>query len=242
MTPHTLLIIQVGTPPQDIRDQLGDLPSWFGNALDVAPDGMLVVRAFEGALLPEPRKDCVAIITGSWAMVTDREPWSEYVAQWIRAAMAIEMPLFGVCYGHQLMAHALGGVVDYHPQGREVGCEMIQLLPAAMEDELLRQSPAQFPAHLTHEQTVITLPQGAVALARSAHDPHQIIRYGRFAVSTQYHPEFTPKHLEAMIRRRAAVLVAEQREPEQMIKALRETPDARAVLGSFLRGCTCIAS
>lgn len=85
------------------------------------------------------------------------------------------MPLFGVCYGHQLIAHALGGVVDYHPAEREVGCEKNQLPPWGMADELLRQSPAQFPAHLTHEQTVITLPEGAVAFAHSTHDPHQII-------------------------------------------------------------------
>lgn len=129
LTSPTLLIVQVGTPPADIRDQLGDLPSWFAAALGLSPNDMKVVRAFEGELLPSPCKGRVAIITGSWAMVTDRAPWSEYVAQWIREAMRIEMPLFGVCYGHQLIAHALGGVVDYHPAGREVGCEMIQLLP-----------------------------------------------------------------------------------------------------------------
>ncbi|MFS2068757.1 glutamine amidotransferase [Pseudomonas sp. CT11-2] len=230
-----VLIVQVGTPPDDIRDQLGDLPAWFGTALGVSSDEVTVVRAFEGERLPDPCDDCVAIITGSWAMVTDREPWSEYVAQWIREAMTIEMPLFGVCYGHQLMAHALGGVVDYHPDGREVGCEMIQLLPVAMEDELLKQWPARFPAHLTHEQTVITLPEGAIALARSNHDPHQIIRYGRHAISTQYHPEFSPGHLEALIRRRSALLIAEHRDPIKMLNDLQETPDAQAVLRRFVQ-------
>ncbi|EJM84824.1 GMP synthase family protein [Pseudomonas sp. GM67] len=168
-------------------------------------------------------------------MVTDREPWSEYVAQWIREAMTIEMPLFGVCYGHQLMAHALGGVVDFHPDGREVGCEMIQLLPVAMEDELLKLWPVRFPAHLTHEQTVITLPEGAIALARSNHDPHQIIRYGRHAISTQYHPEFSPGHLEALIRRLFALLIAEHRDPIKMLNDLQETPDAQAVLRRFVQ-------
>jgi GMP synthase (glutamine-hydrolysing) len=234
LTSSKLLIVQVGTPPADIRDQLGDLPSWFAAALGHSPSDMDVVRAFEGELLPSPCKDRVAIITGSWAMVTDRAPWSEYVAQWIREAIRVEMPLFGVCYGHQLIAHALGGVVDYHPTGREVGCELIQLLPSARDDELLKQWPAQFPAHLTHEQSVITLPDGAVALARSAHDPHQIIRYGRHAISTQYHPEFTPGHLEAMIRRRYALLVTEQRDPTQMLNALQETPSAQAIMRQFV--------
>lgn len=229
-----LLIVQVGTPPEDIRAQLGDLPVWFKKALGVSPADVEVVRAFEGEQLPPPRPDCVAIITGSWAMVTDREPWSEYVASWIREAMAIEMPIFGVCYGHQLIAHALGGVVDYHPAGREMGCETITLLPAAFDDEVLGDLPDEFAAHLTHMQTIVTLPAGAVPLAKSAHDPHQIVRYGRNAVSTQFHPEFTPRHMETLIRRREQDLIRERRDPDQMIGAITKAPHALAFLRCFV--------
>ncbi len=229
-----LLIVQVGTPPENIRAQLGDLPSWFRNALGVSATEVEVIRAFEGEQLPPPRPGCVAIITGSWAMVTDRAPWSEYVAGWIRDAMAIEMPMFGVCYGHQLIAHALGGVVDYHPEGREMGCELISLLPAAEDDEILCDWPSEFAAHLTHMQTIVSLPVGAVALARSAHDPHQVVRYGRKAVSTQFHPEFTARHMEILIRRREENLIKEQRDPDRMIEAIREAPYAQALLLRFV--------
>jgi GMP synthase (glutamine-hydrolysing) len=68
-----------------------------------------VARVYAGEPLPAPDNATIAVITGSWDMVTERLPWSEMTAAWIREAMAIEMPLFGVCYGHQLMAHALGG-------------------------------------------------------------------------------------------------------------------------------------
>ncbi len=77
--------------------------------------------------LPAPDSQTVAVMTGSWAMVTDRLAWSEKTAAWIRSAMAVEMPLFGICYGHQLMADALGGEVAYHPAGRETGCKAITL-------------------------------------------------------------------------------------------------------------------
>lgn len=193
-----------------------------------------MVRTFEGEQLPPPRRDCVAIITGSWAMVTDREAWSEYVAGWIREAMAIEMPMFGVCYGHQLIAYALGGVVDYHPEGREMGCETITLLPAAGDDEILGEWPTEFAAHLTHMQTIVTLPAGAVALAKSAHDPHQIVRYGRNAVSTQFHPEFTTTHMETLIRRREQDLLKERRDPVRMIEAIQEAPNALKLLRRFV--------
>lgn len=234
MTSPKLLIVQVGTPPEDIRAQLGDLPVWFRNALGISPAEAVVIRAFEGEQLPPPQRKSVAIITGSWAMVTDKEPWSEYVAEWIREAMAIEMPLFGVCYGHQLMAHALGGTVDYHPDGREMGCETVSLLPAADTDEMMSTWPKHFPAHLTHEQTIVKLPEGAVALARSNHDPHQVVRYGRNAISTQFHPEFTPDHLAALIRRRSAMLIAEERDPAHLMASLQETSHARGLLRRFV--------
>lgn len=229
-----ILIVQVGTPPEDLFSLLGDIPAWFRDALDVSPDEILAIRAFEGEPLPASHSNCVAIITGSWAMVTNREPWSEYVAEWIRQAMVVEMPLFGVCYGHQLMAYALGGVVGYHPDGREMGCEIINLLPAAKQDGVIGKWPERFRAHVTHEQTIISLPDGAVSLAYSTHDPHQIVRYGRNAMSTQFHPEFTPRHLVVMIRRREDLLISEGRNPTRMISEIEQTPEAQGVLRCFI--------
>ncbi|MBN0903368.1 gamma-glutamyl-gamma-aminobutyrate hydrolase family protein, partial [Pseudomonas aeruginosa] len=119
------------------------------------------MRVFEDEPLPTPDNQTIAVLTGSWAMVTDRLAWSERTADWIRQAVAIDMPLFGVCYGHQLMAHALGGEVAYHPGGRESGSQTITLSPWGVDDPLLSGLPATFPAHLSHLQTVTRLPEGA---------------------------------------------------------------------------------
>lgn len=230
-----LLIVQAGTPSEEIRAPLGDLPAWFCQALNRLVDTVRVIRVFEGEDLPAPDAGCAAIITGSWSMVTDREPWSEATADWIRKAMALEMPLFGVCYGHQLMAHALGGSVDFHPEGREIGCQTIEVLPEAADDTLLGAWPARFAAHLTHMQTVIELPPGARVLARSVHDPHQIVRYGHKAISTQFHPEFTPAISSAIIRARADVLRQEGKDPTALLDAVEEAPEAARLLREFLR-------
>jgi len=141
-----VLLLQMGSPPDDIRAREGDLSDWYARALGVGRDVLQVVRVFEGESLPEPGHNPAAIITGSWAMVTDRLDWSEATADWIRRAMALNMPLFGVCYGHQLMAHALGGQVGYHPAGLEAGCQEIELLPGAASDPLLQAVPARFHA------------------------------------------------------------------------------------------------
>lgn len=229
-----ILLIQVGTPPDELRARLGDLPSWFVRALGDAVQGVQVVRVFEGEPLPEPGQHAAAIITGSWAMVTDRLDWSECTAQWIRRAMAIGMPLLGVCYGHQLMADALGGKVDYHPDGPEIGYLDVELLPAAKDDPLLSTLPAHFGAHLTHMQSVLEPPPGSTVLARSAHEAHQILRYGPNALSVQFHPEFVPEVMNAVIDYRAAFLRERGAVPARMIDQTRDAPEARGLMQRFV--------
>ncbi|WP_433706658.1 glutamine amidotransferase [Paraburkholderia sacchari] len=235
MVSPSLLIIQVGTPPNEVRARFGDLPDWFCRVLERPRESVKVVRVFDGETLPRPDTRCVAIITGSWSMVTDLHPWSEATAQWIRDAIEIRMPLFGVCYGHQLMAHALGGKVDYHPRGREVGRHSVTLSPEALRDPLLQDWPQTFPAHLTHEQSIIELPTCAQALGYSAHDFHQIVRYGPGAISTQFHPEFTAEIAGACIEQSAAVLRAEGTDPAALLRTLGETEHATHLLRKFVK-------
>lgn len=230
----SIVLIQAGSPPDEIRKALGDYPAWFCRTLGVPEEEIHIVRVFEGEALPPPDPARAAVITGSWAMVSDLRPWSEKTAQWIRHAMAVDMPLLGVCYGHHLMAHALGGRVDYHSAGAEVGCHEIHLLDGARADPLLTDTPARFAGHLTHMQTVIDLPPGAQVLARSDHDPHQIVRYGRQAVSVQFHPEFTPEHCAAILRFHAAARHAAAADLDGLLARVRPAPEAAALLSRFV--------
>ncbi|HBW3531568.1 TPA: penicillin-binding protein 2 [Klebsiella pneumoniae] len=229
-----LLLVQTGTPPTAIRQAHGDLPRWFRTLLAPWQTQLTTVRVFEDEPLPAPDRQTVAVLTGSWAMVSDRLAWSERTADWIRQAVAIGMPLFGVCYGHQLMAHALGGEVAYHPGGRESGSQTITLSPWGVDDPLLSGLPATFPAHLSHLQTVTRLPEGATVLAASAHDPHQIVRYGPHAVSTQFHPEFTAPIARSLIRHREAVLQAEGIDAQRLHDEVQESPQGAAILTRFV--------
>jgi len=175
------------------------------------------------------------MITGSAAMVTERATWSERTAGWIRNAMDVELPLFGVCYGHQLMAHALGGRVDYLPGGREIGTQPIELLDAAASDSLACTLPASFRAHTTHEQSVLEPPPGSAVLARSARDPHQLLRHGPEAISTQFHPEFNAEVMRAYIKRKHADMQREGADPKQAFGNVAATPVARRLLRQFAR-------
>ncbi len=230
-----VLIIRTGQAPDNIRARHGDFPHWFRLGAQLAPHRVRVVDVAAGEALPAPHDVSGALITGSAAMVTDRAPWSERTAGWIRNAMDADLPLLGVCYGHQLMAHALGGRVDYLAGGREIGTVQIDLLPGAAHDSLTAPMPVQFRAHATHEQSVLEVPKGATVLARSARDPHHLIRYGRSAVSVQFHPEFNADVMRAYIRRKHHDMRREGFDPQHTYRQVAATPMARRLLKMFSR-------
>lgn len=195
-----LAIIQMGEPPEAILEQVGHQHTWFLAALSPDHERVKLFRPDQGELIPSPDHFSGAIITGSWAMVTDMLPWSEVTAEWIRQAHKDSLPLLGVCYGHQLITHALGGLVGNNPTGSERGLQLIELCGDYENDPLLKYMPKHISAWLSHQQTVLSPPEGAKVLAFSAQDSCQIIRYSDTTFSVQFHPEFTLDIMMACLR------------------------------------------
>ncbi|WP_058973624.1 glutamine amidotransferase [Type-D symbiont of Plautia stali] len=184
-----LALIQLEVPPPSVVAQIGEQPVWFIDALQLQPDDYVIIRPHLGEELPAFDRVSGAILSGSWAMVTDHADWSERTAAWIRGALEAALPLLGVCYGHQLMAYALGGKVGDNPNGWERGLKT--LTHGASRDPWLGSLPGEFQAWLSHRQSVLTPPPQAEVLARSKQDGCQILRYSAQALSVQFHPEFT---------------------------------------------------
>ncbi|WP_213990836.1 glutamine amidotransferase [Sodalis sp. dw_96] len=230
-----ILILQTGDAPEDVSQANGNYDRLFLLAAGLRPEQAAVVHLPSGERPDVPGAYGGVLITGSSAMVTDRLPWSEFAAAWLRQAMAEQVPIFGVCYGHQLLAYALGGEVDYHPGGMELGTFDVELLPAAEGDPLLTPLPHRFPANLIHSQTVLTPPPGAVVLARSQWDPHQILRYGENTLTVQFHPEFTAEVMHGFLQS------MEQEQPERgqelarVESGISGTPQSRDLMARFVR-------
>ncbi len=184
------LLVQTGRAPPALRARRGDYADWFRRGLGLSRADLVLVDARAGAMLPDARSFAGVIVTGSDSMVTDRAPWSEVAAAWLRDSVRRGVPVLGVCYGHQLLAHALGGRVDWNPTGGELGVVPMRRLPAAARDALCAALPWRFPAPSAHRQSVRTAPPGAVALVRSARDAHQALRFAPRAWGVQFHPEF----------------------------------------------------
>jgi GMP synthase (glutamine-hydrolysing) len=176
------------------------------------------------------------VLTGSHAMVTDREPWSEATARWLARLVAADAaPVLGICYGHQLLAHALGGEAGWHPRGDELGNAAIRLRPEADDDALFAGFPRVFSAAVSHSQTVPRLPPGAVLLAENDFEPHHAFRVGARAWGVQFHPEFSADISRLYLDCAGAGLRAEGRDLAAVRAGIEATPFAASVLPRFAR-------
>jgi GMP synthase (glutamine-hydrolysing) len=193
-----IAIIEMGTSPEIVIKQVGPQSQWFIDALDWQPEQYRIYRPeWQDALPTKDEVSCV-IISGSWSMVTEKLDWSERVAEWVRQAMDLQIPILGVCYGHQLMAYALGGKVIDNPKGAEQGMHLLsQGNTNTVTDPLLDGISSEFPAWLCHYQTVSQPPQGAEVLLKSEQDDHQMLRYNSRTYSVQFHPEFSRQTMAA---------------------------------------------
>ncbi len=231
------LILATGSAIDSVRRRLGDFPHWFRVAMGLPRDAVHVVDARYARALPEPRDFAGTIVTGSGAMVTDREPWSEAAAAWLGHATRAGHSVLGVCYGHQLLAHALGGRVDWNPRGREMGTVWVETRPEAAGDPLLGPNGSGFHAQATHRQSVVGPPAGALVLARSSLDDCHAFRIGDSAWGVQFHPEFSTAAMRAYIAARADAIRQEGQCPRRLRRDVSAAPRARAVLRRFVARC-----
>lgn len=227
-----IAILKTGETFRHLARELDDFEQWTWFGTGLPPDRVQAVAVHEGESLPELHEISAAIITGSHAMVTERQPWMLATAGWLQQAVASDLPLLGICFGHQLLVEALGGKVDWNPKGREIGTVSIQLTEAGKQDSLLGTLPADFPAHVTHSQSATRLPPGALRLASSDGDPHQAFRCGS-AWGVQFHPEFSEQAMRGYIDTLAEDLRAEGLDPEALRQEARATPEATSLLARF---------
>lgn len=221
--PKPILIASAGSTFPDLKNDLGDFADWIENGLD-APGTVARLDVRHCAELPDATDYAGIVVTGSHAMVTDRLDWSERLAAWLAGAVARDVPVLGICYGHQLLAHAVGGEVGYRPQGRELGTVSIELTSDAAADPLFRHMPVRFAGNMAHEQSVLSLPPGAVRLAQSEGEANQAFRVGSCGWGVQFHPEFSADVMRQYVDRSDAPDAAHP---------VADTPDAAALLKAF---------
>lgn len=232
-----ILIVKTGGAARRVREAHGDFDEMILSASGLKDHEARVVAVYQGEVLPEPEAVSGVIITGSPAMVTDREPWSTRLEEWVLKAHHSGVPVLGICYGHQLLGQAFGGSVGYHPDGMELGMVRITVEPAGQQDRLFGMLPGSFQANVIHSQTVLQLPQGAVRLAGNPYEPNHGFRIGETTWGVQFHPEFSADIMRDYIR-----LEAEDRQMDagwcgKMLEQVTEQNCGKRLFSAFVAVC-----
>jgi GMP synthase (glutamine-hydrolysing) len=231
MSSAPLLILVTGDPVAPTQERAGGFAHLVRAGLaGVWSDGFVEVDARHAAL-PEAGKFSGIIVTGSASSVTERAPWILRVEEYLEGAVRADHPVLGICFGHQLLGQALGGLVERNPRGREMGTVPIEIIA---DDPLLDRSIEPALAHATHVDSVTQLPKQARILARTTLEPHAALRFGERAWGVQFHPEFDEQVMSEYLTSRREILSQEGRDPEAMLAGVRPAAAGRLVLRRFV--------
>jgi GMP synthase-like glutamine amidotransferase len=190
-----LAILETGRPPGQLADEFGDYPAMFEAML--GPGFELERFDAQARNLPEPGAHDAYMITGSPAGVYDPLPWIEPLEQFVRDAKDARM--VGVCFGHQVMAQALGGEVEKSDKGWGAGLHRYDVV----RREPWLDGPGTISVPASHQDQVVVQPPNTEVVARSDFTPFAALAWtDRPAISFQFHPEFSPAFAKALIRKR----------------------------------------
>jgi GMP synthase (glutamine-hydrolysing) len=230
-----LYLIKAGTTFPATKKQFGDFDRWTATALGSVDIEVRIVDAEQGASLP-PEEECAGVvITGSHAMVTDNVPWSVKLEKWIAFLLKASIPVFGICYGHQLLARAAGGRVGFHLHGKEIGTVRVQLLPDCSTDPIFQSLPKSILVHVSHSQAVLDLPKAATRLAAGTHEPNHAFRLGSCAWGVQFHPEYSADIMRSYIKEQTSELDSAGIDLSHLLNSVSETPIAAQILRRFAK-------
>jgi len=191
-----------------------------------------------------PKDKCVVgvIISGSVHHVGAKQcsVWQELLFSFIQDCHD-KIPILGVCFGHQLIARALGGVVGENELGKEIGTIPIYITDEAFTDELFVDFPTGSLAQETHIDHVVCLPDGATILAYNKQTPIQAFRIG-MSWGIQFHPELTPPLFVDLLKQRAKNmkergLIKEVEVIKQVISEVKDSPESLKLLKRFVHFC-----
>lgn len=174
--------------------------------------------------------------SGAYCAANDY-PWMEGLLDLVRRAEADAFPTFGSCWGHQIIARALGGTVAYDKELTEMGCHTIFLNEDGQDDQLFADFPNTFKANMGHHDRVVELPPNAIDLAFSKTQPHQAFRIKDKPIyGTQFHSELNAeREKERLIAYRPYYTEVDTEEMFQQILAdLAETTEVDGLLQKFL--------
>jgi GMP synthase-like glutamine amidotransferase len=198
-------LLQTDSVLPHLQETHGDYPAMFRQVLEqTGLDFELSVFDVEHGCYPADLDDCDGyVITGSRKSVYDDEPWITALGSFVQELDDQQKKLVGICFGHQLVAHVLGGKTQPSPKGWGVGCHKTRLLVPV--DRSMPDRP-EFSLLSSHRDQVSELPPRADLIASSPFCEYAGMRIQDHILTFQGHPEFTPAYARDLLDMRREIL------------------------------------
>ncbi|HEY0855072.1 MAG TPA: type 1 glutamine amidotransferase [Devosia sp.] len=233
-----LTIIQTGAVPEPLRGKFGPYPAMFQRMFDEAGERFdyETVPVHDGAPFPEAAALEGIIITGSAAGVYDSHyAWMNPLREFIRQAYAAKTPMLGICFGHQIMADALGGDVRKSEKGWGLGRHTYAV---TSRPAFLGTQAPELRIACSHQDQVLVPPREAEVFLASEFTPNAGLVYRNgAALSLQPHPEFLDDYTLALAELRRG------KAPDEVVNnavsslgTASDSKETAGYLGAFLRG------
>jgi GMP synthase (glutamine-hydrolysing) len=240
-SPKRILLINavVWSSAYPVSNPLRNVEHWYARWLEGLPDITLTTLSASAQVLATVRAGVDAvIISGSPRDAWSDDPVNLRLAQVITTCQERAIPLLGVCYGHQLLARVLGGLVAPHPLGLELGNTPVELTAAGQHSPLFHSLPRRFDVLSSHADAVLVLPPECELLAQGDFTVNQAFHWRNLLFGLQFHPETDPEVLRFIwAARRNTWRHKLSFDLDQRLDSLRPTPLAGTLLRNFALRC-----
>ena len=181
---------------QSDQAKFGDvIATWASRGMP--DDTFTIIYVEQGAPLPDVDAFDGYILSGSEKGVYDAAPWMDPLRRFLIEAKDAGKPLFGICFGHQLMAEVFGGKAEKVGDA-EVGVRAFDVGGRVQT------------GHVWHQDQVTEVPPNATVIGSASYCPVAALSYDFPAMSVQFHPEYPPDYVSTFLRRSRGVVLTEQ--------------------------------
>ena len=209
-----VLIIDCGPSLSDVSTHYGVAPEWIMESLKNKGCNFTWVKPYVGDKIQSNNADAW-IITGSPCSVYNCEAWMVNLEKEMKNIQSSQIPVLGICFGHQLIAKCFGGTVELNPQGWELGAYPVQFTAAGKKSQLFSGMEENAIVYESHQDSVTVLPENAIELAKNNKGNQAFMIHDNF-YGVQFHPEFSWEVIKmyVFIRSAMGVKVDDPSDPE----------------------------